>query len=47
MSSCIFLYGTAVLAGSDGTPLFLPDGSLYQGGSGKINVYMPPIAVGK
>ena len=29
-------------AGSDGTPLFLPNGSLYQGGSGKINVYTPP-----
>lgn len=29
-------------AGSDGTPVFLASGSLYQGGSGKINVYTPP-----
>jgi hypothetical protein len=29
-------------AGSDGTPIFLASGSLYQGGSGKINVYTPP-----
>jgi hypothetical protein len=29
-------------AGSDGTPLFVASGNLYQGGSGMINVYTPP-----
>ena len=31
-------------AGLDGTPLFVSSGALYQGGSGRINVYTPPFS---
>ena len=31
-------------AGSDGTPLFVANGYLYQGGSNKINIYLPPFS---